>query len=105
MAARVLSGRVRKLHHVGVGFREEIETSSEIGVQHVETTRSEREVASLRVHDHLVAERNRAGEPRVRDARFTVHFEPGQALDPLDDRGDAAAPKCQHLERHRQGRA
>ena len=89
---------------MGVVFRKQIETARQIRVEHVETARSELELTGLRVDDHLVAERHRAGQARIRDTRLTVNFESRETLDPLEDGGYAAASKRQHLERQPRAR-
>ena len=61
------------------GLRGEPEAAGQVRVQDVEAARAEPEVARLRVDDHLVAERDRPGQPRVGDARARRPPRPARA--------------------------
>ena len=105
MASSALCGRVGKLHHVSVAFRWQIEPARQIRAENIEATGSEFQLARLRVDEHVVAKRHRAGDPRICDTGNAVHLESGQTLDPLDDGGYPAASKRQHLERQPRAQA
>ncbi len=93
-----LQRRVRQLHHVGARLGRQLEPARQIGVQDVEAARAEPELTRLHVHEHLVAERNRPGQARIRDARRAVDLAPHEPFHALDDRRDAAAAEAK---RHR----
>ena len=71
----------------------EAEPASQVRVEDVEAAGAELEHPRLLVHEHVVPNLDVAGQPRVRHARDPVDLEPDEALVPLRDRGDAAAPK------------
>ena len=79
----------------------EVEPARQVRVQDVEAARAESERARLHVDEHVVAEGDRAGDTRVRDARRTVHLATHEPLVALDDGGNGTAPK---RERHRAAR-
>ena len=89
-----LARRVGQLHHVRVRLGGEPETAGQVHVEDVEASGAESEVARLRVHDHLVAERDRARQPWVRNAGRPVHLDPRQAVVALQHRGDRAAAEA-----------
>ena len=80
------------------GSAGEPEPARQVRVQHVEAAGAEAELARLRVHDHLVAERDRAGQPRVRDARRAVHLDPRRA--PRAARATAVTRAAPEAKRH-----
>ncbi len=95
---RRLQRRVGQAHHVGVRLRLRVEAASEVRVEDVEAARAERELPGLRVHDHVVADLDRAGEARVGDAGLAVDLEPDEILVALRDRRDGAPAEAK---RHR----
>ena len=72
-----------------IGLGAEVEPAGEIHVEDVEAARAEAELARLDVHDHVVALLDRAGEPRICDARRAVHLAADELRQPLDDRRHA----------------
>ena len=105
MPCRELSGRVGELHHVRAGFRGEPEPAGEVRVQDVEAAGAQPEVSRLRVHDHVVTERDRPGQQRVGDAGSAVDLDPGQPFVPLEHRGDDSAAEAKRHAPPRAGRA
>jgi hypothetical protein len=91
---RPLAGGVRQLHHVRAGLGDEPEPTGQVDVENVEAAGAQAEVARLRVHDHLVAERERPGQPRVRDTRNAVDLDSRHAFVPLEHCGDGAASEA-----------
>ena len=100
MASRVLERRVRELHHVCARGARKPEPAGEVRVEHVEAAGAELELARLHVHEHVVAERDGAGQARIRDARRAVDLTADEPFVALEDRRDRPAPKRQ---RHRAG--
>ena len=86
--------------------RKQLEPARQVRVEHVEAAGAELELAGLRVDD---APRRRARPvPSAADTRCTARRRPRAGTSPsssLDDRSDPAAPKRQHRERRRRGRA
>jgi hypothetical protein len=74
------------------GSRGEVEPAREVGVEDVEAAGAEAKLARLDVDEHVVPERDGAGEPRVGDAWRPVHLDPREAGVALDDGGDPTAP-------------
>ena len=89
-----LPRRVRKRHHVRPFLGPEPEPARQVRVEDVEPARPELEQPRLLVDEHLVADLDLAGQPRVGDARDPVHLEPDQTVLPLADRGDRPASKA-----------
>ena len=89
-----LPRRVGQLHHVRVRLGGEPETAGQVHVEDVEASGAESEVARLRVHHHLVAERDRARQPWVRNTGRPVHLDPRQAVVALQHRRDRAAAEA-----------
>ena len=94
MADRVLDRRVRELHHVRAGRGGEPGAAGQVRVQDVESTRAEPELARLDVDDDVVAERDRAGQLGIGDARHAVDLAANEALVPFDDRADGPAAEA-----------
>src|SRR6185369_4787006 len=94
MANGVLNGSVGKLHHVGARGRRQIETAGQVEVEDVEAARAQFKLPRLDVDDDLVADRDRTGEFRVRDAGLPVDFTANEAFVLLRDRRDGAAAKA-----------
>jgi hypothetical protein len=77
-------------------LRRQAEPAREVRVEHVEPARAEAEIGGLDVDEHLVADRDRAGEVRVRDARSPVHAQAHETVGALDDVRDRPAGERQH---------
>jgi len=105
VAPRELQRRERQLHHVRAFFGRELEAAREVHVEDVEAAGAESELTRLNIDDDIVADLNRTGQPRIREARLAVDLEPDEAVRPLDDAGDATSSKGQHRARRRSARA
>ena len=57
----------------------QVEAAREVGVEDVEAARAEPELARLDVDEHVVAQLDRPGQPRVGDARHAVDLAAGRA--------------------------
>jgi len=74
----------------------EAEASRQVRVQDVEAARAEAQLERLRVHDDVVSERDRPGEPGIRDARTTVDLEARETRMALANRGHPPPAQRQH---------
>ncbi len=90
---RRLQRRVGQRHDVRPGLRVEAEPAREVGVEDVEAARAEPELARLDVDEHLVAERDGAGQARVGDAGLTVDLAADEPLMPLEHGRDGSPPQ------------
>ena len=101
----VLERRVRELHHVRAGLPFQVEPSREVRVEDVEAAGPEPELDRLGVHEHVVPERHRPGQPRIGHAGPAVDLQPDEPVVPLRHRGDGAAAEAKHRVRPRRARA
>jgi hypothetical protein len=98
VSRRKLERRVRKDHDVRIRLGAEPEPPRQIRVDDVKPARSETQLASLDVDEHLVALGDLAGQPRIHDARCAVHLDAGEAVELFQDGRDRAPPQAK---RHR----
>ena len=61
----------------------ESQPTRQVRIDDVKPARPELEQPRLLVDEHLVPDVDLAGQPRVRDTRNPVHFEPDQTVEPL----------------------
>jgi len=89
---RELRRRIGQLDHMCSLPGGQLEPTSQVGVEHVESARAELELPRLAVHEHLVVESDRSGQLLVCDARHAVHLEADEIVVLLQNLGDAPSP-------------